>query len=124
MMARPLSSASCFISSTLTGMPALAKFIAMPPPMVPAPMTAADRISRVGVSAGTSGILAAARSPKKMWRSARDSGDSISSMNSCHSRLSPWSKGSSVEAATASRQFSGAGSRGEAALTAARATAR
>ena len=31
--------------------------MAMPPPMVPAPMTAAERISRVGVSLGTSGIL-------------------------------------------------------------------
>ena len=61
----PLSSASCFISSIMTGMPALTKFIVMPPPMVPAPITAADLISRSGVSAGTSGILPAARSPKK-----------------------------------------------------------
>ena len=45
------------VSSTLTGMPALAKFIAMPPPIVPAPISAADLISRVGVSSGTSGIL-------------------------------------------------------------------
>jgi hypothetical protein len=33
--------------------------------MVPAPMTAAFLISRVGVSGGTSGIFAASRSAKK-----------------------------------------------------------
>ena len=42
----PRSSASCVTSTTVTGMPALAKFIAMPPPMVPAPMTAAFLIVR------------------------------------------------------------------------------
>jgi hypothetical protein len=46
-------------------MPALAKFMAMPPPMVPAPMMAALLISRCGVSAGTSATLAASRSAKK-----------------------------------------------------------
>ena len=70
MMPTPLSSASCFISSITTGMPALRKFIAMPPPIVPAPITATFLISRIGVSAGTSGILLAARSAKKAWRSA------------------------------------------------------
>ena len=72
-MATPLSSASCFISRIFTGMPALAKFIAMPPPMVPAPITAADLISRKGVSDGTSVILLAALSPKNAWRNAFDS---------------------------------------------------
>ncbi len=52
-------------STTVTGMPALAKFIAMPPPMVPAPSTAAFLMSFVGVSAGMSGIFAASRSAKK-----------------------------------------------------------
>ncbi len=66
----PLSSASCFISSIITGMPAFRKFMAMPPPMVPAPITATVLIARIGVSAGTSGIFAAARSAKKAWRSA------------------------------------------------------
>jgi len=37
----------------------------MPPPIVPAPMTAAFLISFAGVVAGTSGILAASRSAKK-----------------------------------------------------------
>ena len=46
-------------------MPALAKFMAMPPPMVPAPTMPAVLISRCGVSAGTSSTLAASRSAKK-----------------------------------------------------------
>src|SRR5438552_9148394 len=54
-------------------MPALAKHMAMPPPMVPAPTTAALRISRTGVSSGTPGILVVWRSAKNMWRSAFDS---------------------------------------------------
>ena len=39
--------------------------MAMPPPIVPAPMTATFLIARVGVSAGTSGILLVARSAMK-----------------------------------------------------------
>ncbi len=81
----PRSSASCFISSMVTGMPAFRKFIEMPPPMVPAPMTATDLISRLGVSSGTSGILEAARSAMKTWRSARLSGVSIRLMKSSRS---------------------------------------
>ena len=46
-------------------MPTLAKFIAMPPPMVPAPMTPTFLIGSVGVSSGTSGIFRAWRSAKK-----------------------------------------------------------
>ncbi len=64
-MPRPRSRFSWFISTTVTGMPALAKFMAMPPPMVPAPITAAFFTSLAGVSDGTSGILAASRSAKK-----------------------------------------------------------
>ena len=67
-------------------MPAFAKLIAMPPPIVPKPMMAAVRIGRVGVSSGTSGIFAAARSAKKAWRSAFDSGDCTSSMKSPRSK--------------------------------------
>src|SRR5438132_582731 len=48
MVASPLSSASCFTSSTRTGMPALAKHMAMPPPIVPAPITAAEWMGRAG----------------------------------------------------------------------------
>ena len=39
--------------------------------MVPAPITPTLAIVRVGVSDGTSGIFAAARSPWNAWRSAR-----------------------------------------------------
>ena len=70
----PLSSASCFISSITTGMPAFRKFIAMPPPIVPAPITATLLIARVGVLSGTSGIFEVARSAMKAWRSALLSG--------------------------------------------------
>ena len=68
------------------GMPTLAKFIAMPPPIVPAPMIAADLISRVGVSSGTSGIFAAARSAKNRWRSAFDSVVATSSSKQLRAR--------------------------------------
>src|SRR5438067_1941662 len=47
-MPSPRSSASCWTSTTVTGMPAFAKFIAMPPPIVPAPITAAFLISFAG----------------------------------------------------------------------------
>ena len=109
MMPRPLSSASCFISRIVTGIPALAKFIAMPPPIVPAPITATLLIARVGVSSGTSGIFDAARSAKNAWRSARDSGDCTSCMNSSRSRLMPWSNGSVAAATRHSTQADGAG---------------
>ena len=108
MVASPLSSASCFTSSTRTGMPALAKHMAMPPPMVPAPITAAERIGRAGVSSGTSGTLEAARSAKNTWRRALDSGELINSMNSLRSTCTPSSNVSS-DAATASTHLSGAG---------------
>ncbi len=89
-------------------MPAFRKFIEMPPPMVPAPITATFSILRVGVSDGTSGILLAARSPKKAWRSARDSGVLTRNMKPSRSRRRPSSKGFS-EAATASTHLPGAG---------------
>ncbi len=85
IVATPRSSASCFISSIVTGMPALRKFIAMPPPIVPAPITATFSILRFGVSSGTSGILLAARSPKNAWRSAFASGVSSRPRNSSRS---------------------------------------
>ena len=109
MVAIPLSSASCFVSRTVTGNPALRKFMAMPPPMVPAPMTATLAILRAGVFSGTSGIFAAARSAKKAWRSARDSGVCTSCMKSSRSNLRPSSKGIVMAAATASMHLSGAG---------------
>ena len=90
-------------------MPALAKFIAMPPPMVPAPMIAADLIGRLGVSSGTSGILEAARSPKKKWRSALLSVVCISARKFSRSTSRPSSNFMLAAAATQSTHFSGAG---------------
>ncbi len=109
MRASPFWSGSSFTSSTVTGMPALAKFMAMPPPMVPAPMTAADLMGRVGVPSGTSGILEAARSAKKACRSARDSGVCTSAMKASRSQASPSSKGLVAATSTASTHFRGAG---------------
>jgi hypothetical protein len=45
-------------------MPTFAKFIAMPPPIVPAPSTPHFCTSMIGVSLAMSGILLAARSAK------------------------------------------------------------
>ncbi|MNN11487.1 hypothetical protein D3C81_1244470 [compost metagenome] len=89
-------------------MPAFRKFMLMPPPMVPAPITATFSILRTGVPSGTSGILLAARSPKKAWRSARDSGVVTRNRKPSRSCFRPCSNGLS-EPATASRHFSGAG---------------
>ena len=85
MVATPLSSASCFISSMVTGIPALRKFMLIPPPMVPAPMTATVLIGRVCVVSGTSDIFDAARSAKNACRRAADSGVATSSENSWNS---------------------------------------
>ena len=49
-----------------TGIPALAKHIAIPPPIVPDPIIPAFLISFIWVSFGTSEILDAALSPKKI----------------------------------------------------------
>ena len=48
MVASPLSSASCFISKSTTGIPALMRLMLMPPPIVPAPMMPTLRMGRVG----------------------------------------------------------------------------
>ena len=81
----------------------------MPPPMVPAPITATLRISRSGVPSGRSAILPAARSAANTWRRARDSGEFISEMNASRSRRRASSNGLLTDAATASRHFAGAG---------------
>ncbi len=72
------------VSTTVTGMPAAAKHIAMPPPMVPAPITAARFTSRA-LEPAMSGTLAASRSAKKIWRWAFDWSPATSSRNSCRS---------------------------------------
>ena len=109
MMPRPLSSASCFISRIFTGTPAFRKFIAMPPPIVPAPMMATLLMSRVAVSSGMPGILEAARSAKNAWRSALLSGVSISAEKASRSYFMPSSNLALVACSTQSTQRTGAG---------------
>src|SRR5436190_1103056 len=65
----------------------------MPPPIVPAPTTAARLMSLAGVSLGTSGTFATSRSAKNRWRSALDSVDTTQSANNSRSRVDPSSKG-------------------------------
>ena len=90
-------------------MPALRKFIEMPPPMVPAPMTATLFTAHGFTSLPTSGILLAARSAAKMWRSALHSGVCIRLMKISRSFASASSNFSLVAFSTASTHFSGAG---------------
>ena len=73
MTSRPRCSASSAWSTSVTGMPTLANDIAMPPPMVPAPSTAARLISCGLASAGIFAGFATSRSAKKIWRNAFDS---------------------------------------------------
>ncbi len=89
----PRVSAASVVSMTWTGMPALAKHMAMPPPIVPAPMTAARTIGRTGVSSGTSGIFATCRSAKKEWIAPLLCGEGTSSMKICRSRARASSNG-------------------------------
>jgi hypothetical protein len=109
MFAIPLSSASCFVSTSVTGRPAERNVIAMPPPIVPAPITATRSTGRTGVASFTSEMRAAARSAKNACRSARDSGDCKSSRNSRRSCAGPCSNGIETAAAIASMHLRGAG---------------
>ncbi|WP_409567826.1 hypothetical protein [Rugamonas sp. DEMB1] len=95
----------------------MTKFIAMPPPMVPAPITAACLMARVGVSDGTSGTLLATRSAKKAWRSAFDSVVCIRPRKHSRSNLTPSSNFIVTAAATVSTHLSGAGKGPDMALT-------
>ncbi len=83
--------------------------MAIPPPIVPAPTTATRSIVRAFVPSARSGILAAARSAKNAWRSARDSGVCTSSRNCARSKASPSANGLLTAAATAFTHRSGAG---------------
>ena len=67
--------------------------MAMPPPIVPAPMMPADLISVCGVSLPSPAILPASRSAKKMWRRPRLCGESLACMNSAASASQPSAKG-------------------------------
>ena len=80
----------------------------MPPPMVPAPITAARSIVVTGVSFGTSGTFAASRSAKNMCTSARDSCEVTQSAKSSRSRAEPLSKSSVNAPSIASTALNGA----------------
>ena len=67
------------------------------------------RSLRWGVSEGTSGILDAARSATKMWRSARHSGVHIRLMKISRSTAMPSANFFLVAASTASTHLAGAG---------------
>ena len=58
--------------SAVTGSPALAKHIAMPPPIVPAPITPPLRWRAHCASGGSPGTLRVSRSAKNTWISAFD----------------------------------------------------
>ncbi len=60
----PRSIASCVASRMRTGTPKSANAMAMPPPIVPAPITAAVLISRTFVAGSSPGTRAASRSLK------------------------------------------------------------
>ena len=91
-----------------TGMPALAKQVAMPLPMVPAPTMAALSMGRTGVSLSIPGTLRAARSAKNTWRSAADSAEAMHAAKISRSLRIPSSKGSSSASSTHSRHATGA----------------
>jgi hypothetical protein len=68
----------------------------MPPPIVPAPTTAADFMGMSGVSLGTSGIFPTSRSLKKTWMSALDWSEKRHSVKSFCSTWQPSAKGNFV----------------------------
>ncbi len=94
---RALSTASSLLSTTTTGIPACAKAIAIPLPIVPAPTTPAFVIGN-GSAGGRPGIFASSRSAKKTWRSASEGFDRTSSSKSRVSRAMPKLNGSSTAA--------------------------
>ncbi len=80
----------------------------MPPPMVPAPTTAARAMAFTGVSRGTSGILATSRSAKNTWTRARDSVDTTHAAKRSRSTREPVSKSVVTAASMASIAATGA----------------
>ena len=107
-MASPRSSASSLISISVTGMPALAKLIAIPPPIVPPPIMPIERTSRGGVSLSRPSTFAASRSAKNTCRNAADCGSRIDSMKSSRSRFRPSANGVVIAVRTHSMMRGGA----------------
>ncbi|MCY1561998.1 hypothetical protein D9M68_993290 [compost metagenome] len=89
-------------------MPALAKFMAIPPPMVPAPMTATRLTGRIDVPVSNPGNLPTSRSAKNTWRRASDSVEASASLNSSPSRARPSASGKLQAASIAATTRCGA----------------
>ncbi len=85
----------------VTGIPALAKLIAMPPPIVPPPITPTLSTGRWGVSLAKPSIFDACRSAKKMCLIPADWELSIHSANSLRSIAWPSANDNVVAASTA-----------------------
>ena len=90
-------------------MPAFRKLIAIPVPIVPAPITAADLMGLSGVDSGMSATLAAARSAKNACLNAFETGPIISSPKRRRSVASPSGNRIIAAASIASMHFCGAG---------------
>ena len=108
MRSTPRSSASCVVSTIVTGKPPLRKARPMPVPMVPAPRMPTVLMSRSLVSGPMPGRLAAWRSAKNAYCRARAKGLAAASRNTARSRAWPSSMGSVVAASTASMAALGA----------------
>ena len=84
----------------VTGIPTLAKFIEIPPPIVPAPITPTEEISFKGVSFSISGIFVTCLSAKKIYLCAADCEPVMSFINKSCSTFKPSSKGRLTAAST------------------------
>ena len=107
-MSKPRARASSLISIITTGIPTLAKFIAIPPPMVPPPKIPTLLMVRSTVSFAKSLTFAAARSAKKMCRIADDCVDCTHSVNNSRSLTIPAETLEVTAICTASIIFCGA----------------
>ena len=107
-MLRPRSSPSSSWSTSVTRKPDWAKHIAMPPPMVPAPIMPTCLTGCASVPAAMPSIFPAARSAKNRCLSAADCGSSMQASNARRSAAKPSSKVSVPAASRQSRMRCGA----------------
>ncbi len=103
----PRCRASSSRSTRVTGMPASRSAAAMPAPIVPPPITAAERTGR-GSTPLRAGGRGAARSAKKTWRRAAASGEARRSRKVSRSKAIAASKSASVARRTQASARSGA----------------
>ncbi len=92
----------------VTGIPALAMFIAIPPPIVPPPIIPTFEIGIFGRSLSMPGTLPASRSAKKKYCCALACGPTKSSIKSFSSVSMPSSNGCETAASTQRMLYSGA----------------